>query len=356
MKRKIALILAGVMLMLAPGCNFRYSFHTNAVDVEEISKEDIFADIEGTDIDNGEAAETFATAMNNVNSENNVTIYVDNNITMGTEGQTDYQESINKTEVKINKAEESADADSEGTESTGNVYIENVYKYMPNAGTEGTTGSGSDELTEEKNAITGYYSGDRLYFITNDGDKVQEEMSYDDFLAVVNTYTLSLFDECISKVVSVEDGDERTYYIAYDPQSFETTMNTNMEASGQSLGEGEAMDVKYANIAARFDSEDNLVGYGFVISAEYITDAGTTPYNYSLVADFMSRGDTKTEAPDDMDAYMTADEYTQMMQERYSEGSSETGDTAEYAGTAEETEAAASEEETVGMAEGADAQ
>lgn len=334
MKRKIAIILVGLMCVSAAGCSFNPFESGYAVDISAVNTEDIFANI-GDDavVENSEAYEAFTNAMSAVDSAENITIKVANNIVMGTEGEESYQESVSDSDIKIDKG---------GETQTGNVDIENIYRYVPSAGTEGTTGDGSTDLTEEKNSITGYYSGDRLYFITNDGDKVQEEMSYDDFLAVVNTYTLNLFDNCISKAACVEDKDGKTYYISYDPSLFETTMNTNMEASGQSLADGEAMNVNYANIVAKVDSENNLLGYGFVINAEYINDQETIPYNYSLQADFSDRGTTETKAVDDMDSYMTADEYTQMMQERYSESNSEG---AENADGSEDTSADSAETE-----------
>lgn len=321
MKRKIAIILVGLMCVSAAGCSFNPFESKSAVDISVVDTADIFANI-GDDavVENSEASETFTNAMAAVDSAENITIRVENNIVMGTEGEASYQESVSNSDIKIDKG---------GETQTGNVDIENIYRYVPSAGTEGTTGEGSTDLTEEKNNITGYYSGDRLYFITNEGDKVQEEMSYDDFLAVVNTYGLSLFDDCISKAACVEDNDGKTYYISYDPTLFETTMNTNMEASGQTMADGEAMNVNYANIVAKVDSENNLLGYGFVINAEYINDQETIPYNYSLQADFTDRGTTETKAVDDMDSYMTADEYTQMMQERYSESSSESEESTE---------------------------
>lgn len=342
MKRKIAMILVGLMCVSATGCSFNPFGEKSAVDISAADTEDIFANVgEDAVIENSEASETFTNAMSAIGSAENITIKVANNIVMGKEGEDSYQESISNSEVKIVK---------DGENQTGNVDIENIYRYVPSAGTEGATGEGSSELTEEKSDITGYYSGDRLYFITNDGDKVQEEMSYDDFLAVVNTYTLNLFDDCISKAACVEEKDGKTYYISYDPALFETTMNTNMEASGQVMADGEAMSVKYANIIAKTDTEGNLMGYGFVINAEYINDQGTVPYNYSLEADFSDRGTTKAKAVDDMDSYMTADEYTQMMQERYSEGSTDgtegNEDTDSTGADAAEAETSAAEEST----------
>ncbi len=309
MKRKIAMILIGLMCVSGVGCSNPFG-SKSAIDISDAAKADIFANIgDYTVVENSEAAEVFTNSMAAVSSAENLTITVENNIVMGTEGDVSYQESESYSEIKLNKTDES---------QTGNVEIENVYRYVPDAD--------GDELTEEKSDITGYYEDDRLYFITNDGDKVQEEMSFDDFLAVVNNYELSIFEECISQAAYVEDSDGKTYYISYDPLTFENTMNTNMEASGQYLDDGESMSVNYANIVAKVDSEENLLAYAFVIDAEYIYDLDRIPYSYTLQVDFSDRGTTKTKAVKDMDSYMTVDEYTEMMEERYSSYDTDSSD------------------------------
>ncbi|MDO4300779.1 MAG: hypothetical protein Q4D26_05240 [Clostridia bacterium] len=317
MKKKIAIMLVGLMCVSAAGCSF---FGGNkSVDMDAINKEDIFTEIsDDTVVDGSTAAEAFTKALSAVEESDNITITVSNNITMGTEGQEDYQNSLGESEIKLAK---------DGETQLGSVIIDNSYKYA----SESTTGKNS--VTEEKSKITGYYSGDTLYFITNEGDKVKEEMGYEDFLGVVNTYSLSVYNDCISKAACVEEKNGKTYYIAYDPAKFETTMNTNMEASGQTLADGEAMHVKYANIAAKLDNEDNLIGYGFIIDAEYVNDTATTAYNYSIKTGFSNRNSTEVDAVTNTDDYMTADEYTQKMQneaagaEENQDGEAETAET-----------------------------
>lgn len=295
MKKKIAIVLVGMMCVSATGCSM---FNKNSgVDLTEISAEDIFTDIsEESTVEGSEAAEAFSNAMTSVNESTDITIKVNNSIVMGTEGEADYQNSLSESEVKLAM---------DGETQIGNVVINNTYSASDESG----------ETTVEKNNITGYFDGASLFFITNDGDKVKEDMGYEDFLSVVNTYSLSIYNDCISKAARVENGSGSTYYISYDPSLFETTMNTNMEASGQTMADGEAMQVNYANIIAKFDADNNLTSYGFVIDAEYVSDTGSLPYSYTIEADFSDRASTKVEAASDLDDYMTADEYTQKMQE-----------------------------------------
>ncbi len=298
MKRKIAMLLVGLMCVSATGC----SFGKQNNDIEKISAANIFADIsEDAVVDGSTAADEFTKALSATEKLENVTINVTNGITMGQEGQENYQDSLNESEIKLAK---------DGDKNIGSVSIHNTYK---SAG-EAASGENAKAETEE-NSITGYYSGDTLYFITNDGDKVKEEMSYSDFLGVVSTYNLSVYSDCISKAACVAGKNSKTYYISYDPTKFETTMTTNMEASGQVLADGEAMKIKYANIIAEIDNDGTLLNYGFIINAEYVNDNNTIPYDYSIAADFSNNGKTKVDAVKDTDSYMTADEYTQKQQE-----------------------------------------
>ena len=265
MKRRIAIMLVGLMCVSATGCSL---FGNKGADLDSINAEDIFTDIsDDAVIDNETAADEFKTALDAAVAKENITINVSNDMAMGDES------SSNKSVIKLAK---------DGDKNTGSAVIDNSYKYIE----EPESGEKASAPTEEKSKITAYYSGDTLYFITNDGDKVQEEMAYEDFMSVVNTYSLSIYNDCISKAACVEGKNEKTYYISYDPAQFETTMNTNMEASGQTLAEGEAMHVKYSNIIATVDNDGNLLNYGFIIDAEYISDSGTIPYNYSISAEF----------------------------------------------------------------------
>lgn len=316
MKKKIAIMLVGLMCVSATGCSL---FGSKGADIDSINAEDIFTNIsDEAVIDGATAADAFKTGLEAVSAKENITITVANDMTMGDES------SSNRSVIKLAK---------EDDKNTGSAVIDNSYKYIQESESDEKEG----DLTEEKSKITAYYSGDVLYFVTNDGDKVQEEMSFDDFLSVVNTYTLSIYDECISKAACVESKNGKTYYISYDPSQFETTMNTNMEASGQTLAEGEAMHVKYANIIANFDNDGNLLNYGFIIDAEYISDSDTIPYNYSISAEFSNDGSTKVDVVTDTDSYMTAEEYTEKMQE---EAAAESAAETESSAEAEETEAA----------------
>ena len=304
MKRKIALILVSIMcLSTVSGCSL---FRKSAIDINSLKSEDIFTNIsEESNVEASEVSNSFSGAIEKIQSEENIAIKIENNITMGTEGQEDYQASISKSDIKLAK---------NGDVSLGEVEIENEFK------------ASNGELAE-KSKINGFFDGSSLYFVTNEGDKVKEEMSYEDFMGVINTYSLTMYENCISKAALVENKGEKTYYVTYDPKQFETTMSTNMEASGQVLADGEAMHINYANIVAKLDSENNLLAYGFVINANYEIDGNATPYTYDINVSFEDRGNVKIENSINPDEYMTADEYNKLIMERYQENSGSANET-----------------------------
>ncbi len=295
MKKKIAIILVGIMCMGTAGCSL--FGNSDGIDMSAINTADIFGGISDDDIIEASAAkEAFDTAMGQVENDENITINVNNSIVMGEKGEDDYQDSVSSTNVKISIVDDNP---------AGSVVIENKYGYTDEDG----------KAAEDEYNISGSYMDGALYFTTNDGDNVREEMGFEDFLYVVDTYTLNIYEESVSKAAAVEDKDGiTTYYISYDPESFEQTMNTNLEASGQSMADGEYMDIDYANIIAEIDADGNLLGYGFVIEAAYVTDESTVPYNYSIEVTFGERGTTQVDTIENTDDYMSADEYTAMMQ------------------------------------------
>lgn len=313
-KKSLALLLVGAMC--TTGCSL---IGGNSVKLDDVSKMDIFGKIsEEANIENNKAKEDFAAALQAVNEKENLTIKVSTTMNMGATDSDYYEGTSSEALVKFAK---------DGDKNVANVDIGNKYSYIE----EPESGENASEPKEETNNITGYFSGDTLYFMTGDGDKVQESMSFEDLKSMVNSYSLSIFSECISRAACVEKGNNKTYYVSYDPEIFENTMNTNMEAAGQSLGDGEAMKVNYANIVANVDKDGVLTSYGFSIDANYTTDTGSYPYVYTILADFSDFDNTKVTAVDDMDSYMTAEEYQQKIAQENSATAEENNETASEA-------------------------
>ncbi len=316
MKKKIAVLAGVVLAMSMAGCS-----QNNSKKIEEIDNAALFDGIAEEALINGDDLNTaFSAAMTGANDAANITVNAENTVTLG-EGENaenmDY-----KTEVKIVKSDD---------QSTGSAVMDNTYN-------------------GENSKISAYYDGTKLYFTTNDGDKIMEEMAYEDFMSVVNSYSLSVFPECIDKSACIEGSDgSNEYYMSYNPVSLENQMKTNLEANGQGVVDGENMTVNYSNLYAKLDKDGNLLNYIYVLDANYTNDSGSQPYKYITTVDFTNRDKTKVDAVANTDDYMTTDEYTQLLQERMSEeasaeaASSEDGEGTEDESAADEEPAAENE-------------
>ena len=232
MKKKIVAFASILLALSMVGCS-----GNNTKKIEEIDNAALFDGISEEALINGDDFNTvFGTAMDSVNSADNVTISAENKVTLG-EGEsaenTDY-----KTEVKIVK---------DGDTSTGSSVMDNKYN-------------------DEESKITAYYDGKKLYFTTNDGDKIGEEMTFEDFMSVVNTYSLSVFPDCIDKSACIEGKNGvKEYYMSYNPVALENQMKTNLEASGQGIADGESMTVNYSNLYAKVAEDGTLMNYIYVL-------------------------------------------------------------------------------------------
>lgn len=303
MKKKLALITAGLMLAFSmTGCGT-----SSSKAIEEIDNAALFDTIAEDALVNTDDINTaFTTAMDSVNAAENITINSQNLVTLG-EGEaletTDYKTTI---KIETQDAAASEDAAADGTEAQskvkkGSVVMDNKYN-------------------DETSKVTAYYDGTQLYFITNEGDPVVEEMDWNSFMSVVNTYSLSIFSECVDKAACIEGKDgSKEYYMAYDPVKLEEQMRTNLEASGQSVGQSLNMEVNYSNLYAKLDSEGNLLNYIYVLDANYVSDTETQPYKYIVKSEFTDIGKTKVDEVTNTDDYMTADEYTKLLEERSTE-------------------------------------
>lgn len=100
-------------------------------------------------------------------------------------------------------------------------------------------------IIQVRRAKFGYYDGKTLFFTstaTNEStkkdetQKIKEEMSFDDFLSIIDSYSLNLYEENIEKAsLETEKDGSKIFKIAYNPEKLQATMQTNIEAAGQSL-------------------------------------------------------------------------------------------------------------------------
>ena len=83
-------------------------------------------------------------------------------------------------------------------------------------------------------------------------------------------------------------------------------MQTNIEAAGQSLPDGQTMKVNFSNVEAKVNKDGNLTSFAFKIDAKYVSDKEESPYNYTIVADFTNFGKTKVDVVTKTDDYKDA--------------------------------------------------
>ena len=88
-------------------------------------------------------------------------------------------------------------------------------------------------------------------------------------------------------------------------------MQTNIEAAGQSLPDGQTMKVNFSNVEAKVNKDGNLTSFAFKIDAKYVSDKEESPYNYTIVADFTNFGKTKVDVVTKTDDYKDASEIQQ---------------------------------------------
>ena len=84
-------------------------------------------------------------------------------------------------------------------------------------------------------------------------------MSFDDFLSIIDSYSLNLYEENIEKAsLETEKDGSKIFKIAYNPEKLQATMQTNIEAAGQSLPDGQTMKVNFSNVEAKVNKDGNL--------------------------------------------------------------------------------------------------
>lgn len=291
MKKKVVLLLAATMIVSAlSGCGMTKK-ESEAM-ITDISNADMLktAD-EKSLINSDEAVKAFSDALDKVKKEKNITIDTTTTTNLG-EGD--------KAENAINTSKLKKDVTDD--KSTASVELTNDY-------------------TGQKSKVSGYYDGKTLFFTstaTNEStkkdetQKIKEEMSFDDFLSIIDSYSLNLYEENIEKAsLETKKDGSKIFKIAYNPEKLQATMQTNIEAAGQSLPDGQTMKVNFSNVEAKVNKDGNLTSFAFKIDAKYVSDKEESPYNYTIVADFTNFGKTKVDVVTKTDDYKDASEIQQ---------------------------------------------
>ena len=169
MKKKVVLLLAATMIVSAlSGCGMTKK-ESEAM-ITDISNADMLKTADEKSLINAdEAVKAFSDALDKVKKEKNITIETTTTTNLG-EGD--------KAENAINTSKLKKDVTDD--KSTASVELTNDY-------------------TGQKSKVSGYYDGKTLFFTstaTNEStkkdetQKIKEEMSFDDFLSIFDSYSL----------------------------------------------------------------------------------------------------------------------------------------------------------------------
>ncbi len=163
-----------------------------------------------------------------------------------------------------------------------------------------------------KGVITGYYDGELLYFYTKTDEtsnKIKGPISYEDFYAQMNNFSLAVYEGAIENAYSTEDGKNIVYNIKYDPKKLNDEMKKSIESSGTTLEDEQNMEINYSHIIATVDKQSgNMIDYTFVMDAKYINGESKIPYVYSINCQFADFGKTEVEEVQDPENYTDSTE------------------------------------------------
>ncbi len=303
MKKKVVLLLAAAMILSSlSGCG-KAQKESEAM-ITDVSNADMMktAD-EKSLIDADEAVTAFSDALAKVKEEKNITISTSTTTDLG-EGD-NAEHAINTSEIKKDITDD---------KSTASVKLTNDY-------------------SGQKSTVSGYYDGKTLFFTStaenestkkDETQKIKEDMSFDDFLSIIDSYSLNLYEDNIEKAsIETQKDGSQIFKISYNPEKLQATMQTNIEASGQSLPDGQTMQVNFSNVEAKVNKDGVLTSFAFQINAKYVSDKEENPYDYTISADFTDLGSTKVDVVTKTDDYKDASELQQEAVEETTENSLE---------------------------------
>jgi hypothetical protein len=279
-------IVAGVIIIAALAgmgyMAYNNSDKTPRVDIESIEKIDVFENIPDDKAveDKDSVVKAFTDALTALDNANSATIYT-KNLNSTNDGSSQELAMLVKRE-----------ADESGNQ-VADVEITQTYTYIDNnADTEeGTTGenvTADGESKTDTNTINYYYADGMLYCDTGD-NKMQMEVSNDDILGQLNSYSMEIYAEYISKATCEQKGKNTKYTISMDPQAYQEFMLSNMSAQGAGLADDEEMELSYANIVFEVDENGALVNYAFVLDLTDTVGGVATEYKSGVtvaVTDF----------------------------------------------------------------------
>ncbi len=301
-------IAAGVIILALLG-GTGYMAYNNSdrvprVDYSSIEKADAFEGIdtkyEVTDKDS--VVKAFSDALEGLDGADSATI-----ATTNSNSTNDGSEQLITMLVK---------RELEDGNQVASVDINQSYTYPGD--TEDATGDSTGAPQTETNEVKYYYADGMLYCDTGDS-KMQMEVSGEDILSQLNSYSMEIYSEYISKATCEEKGKNKKYTVSMDPQAYQEFMLSNMAAQGAGLDDNETMELSYANLMFEVDENGALVQYAFVINLTDTVDDKATEYKSRVtvsVSDFNKTKVTRL-SDDELKAYANDEDTTEDESQNY---------------------------------------
>jgi hypothetical protein len=291
--------------VLLTGCNDGITLGT--------ATEGRFEDMQkGESVDAQTVTTTFSDALSKAENSDSATIDTNVDIELTEDGQSTTTQQDISIKFASDETDSSADSkdDSDTTEKNvkANVKVVNTYN-------------------DETNTTEAYYEGGNLYYEYND-QKVKETVDYNSLMDMVGSYSIGFNEGAVESAVKVAASTETKYIIKFDPVAMGEMMMGNSSAYAQS--ENENIDISDAYLYFVVDGNGVMKGFNMEINANFTSEAESTeaqtgdssdeatlttsPFRYSLAANFTNLGSTKVEAFENLDDYIDVNTVLENMQ------------------------------------------
>ena len=289
MKRFLNIIIAAaIAVSMLAGCSFNLG---SKDDNYEINTADLFADnglTEDNEITASRANDLFEEALTASIKNQNLTIGMDFSSTYG-----DQENLKNNVILKYDYA----DIDK------ASVNIVSEYSSDASVAETGTMETTGSDPINEKDEISQYFV-DGVLYTDNAGKKTKTEQSFANFMINNDGYSMSIYNDIISKVACIEKDDETVYFLQYDPVGYEKQVITDAEAGGSELGQDQSMTVNYANLIFTVDKNNMMTSYRYVSDITHNDNGEENDYRYDISVSFYDFGETVIDEPKDLSEYV----------------------------------------------------
>jgi hypothetical protein len=269
-----------------------------------------------TDMSKGESVEAqavttaFTDALTQAESADSATINTNVNIELTEDGETtSTQQDINiKYAITRDESDDDTDATKDDSASENTIKASDVRADF----------NITNKYNGEENVTDAYFENGMLYY-EYDGKKVKEEADYADLMSTVANYTIGFNEDAVESAVKVESSDETKYIIKFDSEAMAEMMMNNNVAGSQT--EDESISINSAYLYFVVDNSNAMLGFNMEIDADFTsaveatetetadeaqsteTQTKTSPFKYSLAANFTNLNTTEVTAFENLDEY-----------------------------------------------------